>query len=187
MNKLTLYKESIVNSYGQVFFSNHPWFGYLLLLASFLNLFIGFSGLLAGVISVLLADWMGFNKELLRSGLYTFNSIMVGFIVGAFFKFNIPFFGILILGAVFTTLISVWLSAFFSAYFIPFLSIPFILGVWTVLLGAGGFRAFELSERGIYQINELYSFWGEDIGAFLYNVSLIKFPLLIDVYLKCLQ
>jgi urea transporter/murein DD-endopeptidase MepM/ murein hydrolase activator NlpD len=186
MNKLKLYKEAIINSYGQVFFSNHAWFGYLLLLASFLNPFIGFSGLLAGIISVLLVDWMGFNKELLRSGLYTFNSIMVGFIVGAFFKFNIPFFGILILGTVFTTLISVWLSAFFSNYLIPFLSIPFILGVWTVLLGAGGFRAFELSERGIYTINELYSFWGPNIGAFLYDVSLIKFPLLIDVYLKSL-
>lgn len=186
MKQLTLYKEAIVNSYGQVFFSNHAWFGYLLLIASFLNPYIGFSGLLAGLISVLLSDWMGFNKDFLRSGLYTFNSIMVGFIVGAFFKFNIPFFGILVLGAVFTTLISVWLSAFFGAYGIPFLSIPFILGVWTVLLGAGGFRAFELSERGIYTINELYSFWGEDIGAFLYDASLIKFPLLIDVYLKSL-
>jgi len=186
MNKLKLYKDSIVNSYGQVFFSNHAWFGYLLLLASFLNPFIGFSGLLAGIISVLLCDWMGFNKELLKSGLYTFNSIMVGFIVGAYFQFNVPFFGILILGAVFTTLISVWLSAFFSSYRIPFLSIPFILGVWTVLLGANGFRAFVPSERGIFTINELYSFWGPSIGAFMYEVSLIKSPLLIDVYLKSL-
>lgn len=184
--KLKLYQEALVNSYGQVFFSNHKWFGYLLLLASFLNPFIGFSGLLAGVIAVLVADWMGFNKEVLKSGLYTFNSIMVGFIVAAFFKFNVPFFGILILGSIFTLLISVWLAGFFYAYKIPFLSIPFLLGVWTVLLGSGGFRAFELSERGIFTINELYSFWGEDIGAFIYGSMQVKFPLLIDVYLKSL-
>ena len=185
-SRLNTYHEAIVNSYGQVFFSNHKWFGYLLLLASFLNPFIGFSGLLAGIIAVVIADWMGFNKEVLKSGLYTFNSIMVGFIVGAFFKFNVPFFGILLLGSIFTMLMSVWLAGFFAAYRIPFLSLPFILGVWTVLLGAGGFRAFELSERGIFTINELYSFWGEDLGAFIYSSMQIKFPLLIDVYLKSL-
>ncbi|MFT6746032.1 MAG: urea transporter/murein DD-endopeptidase MepM/ murein hydrolase activator NlpD [Glaciecola sp.] len=186
MKKLTLYKEAIVNSYGQVFFSNHAWFGYLLLLASFINPYVGFSGLLAGIISVLLVDWMGFNKELLRSGLYTFNTIMVGFIVGAFFEFNEAFFGILFLGSVFTTLISVWLSAFFSAYLIPFLSLPFILGVWTVLLGAKGFRAIKLSERDIFIINDLKRFWGDEIGQFIYDMTLIRFPLLIDIYLKSL-
>ena len=59
-----------------------------------------------------------------------------------------------------------------------------MLGVWAILLGARGFKAIELSERGIYAINDLYSFWGPDMAKFMQEMALLKFPLLIDVYLK---
>ena len=184
--KLLLYRDGIVNSYGQIFFSNHKWFGYLLLLASFIDPYIGVSGFIAAASSVIFADWMGYNKEAIRSALYSYNSILVGFTIGVFFQFNYAFFGILLLGSLFTMLISVWLSAFFSSYRIPFLSLPFMLGVWVVLMGARGFKAIELSERGIFAINEIYSFWGKDLGDLILEITSIKFPLLIDVYLKSL-
>ncbi|NBX88460.1 MAG: TRAP transporter large permease subunit, partial [Bacteroidetes bacterium] len=176
----------IVNSYGQIFFSNHKWFGYLLLLASFIDPYIGISGFIAAASSVIFADWMGYNKGAIRSALYSYNSILVGFTIGVFFQFNLAFFGILLLGSLFTMLISVWLAAFFSSYRIPFLSLPFMLGVWAVLLGAKGFQAIELSERGIFAINEVYSFWGKELGDVILQITAFKLPLLIDVYLKSL-
>ncbi len=184
--KLLLYRDGIVNSYGQIFFSNHKWFGYLLLLASFIDPYIGISGFIAAASSVVFADWMGYNKEAIRSALYSYNSILVGFTIGVFFQFNLAFFGILLLGSLFTMLISVWLAAFFSSYRIPFLSLPFMLGVWAVLLGARGFQAIELSERGIFAINEVYSFWGKELGDVILQITAFKLPLLIDVYLKSL-
>ncbi len=186
MFKLKLYHNGIVNSYGQIFFSNHQWFGYLLLLASFVDPYIGICGLIAAAVSVVFADWMGYNHESIRSGLYSYNSILVGFTIGVFYQFNFAFFGLLILGSFFTMLISVWLAAFFSSYRIPFLSLPFLLGVWAVMMGARGFNAVELSERGIFTINELYSFWGPEMGKLMADIHAIKFPLLIDVYLKSL-
>jgi len=181
---MKFYRDSIVNSYAQIFFSNHKWLAYLLLLASFIDPYLGVSGLIAAVASVFFAKWMGFNKESIRSGMYSYNSILVGFTIGVFYKFSLPFFGILLLASLLTMLITVCLSAFVAAYRIPFLSLPFMFGVWSILLGARGFKAIELSERGIYAINDLYSFWGPDMAKFMQEMALLKFPLLIDVYLK---
>ena len=181
---MKFYRDSIVNSYAQIFFSNHKWLAYLLLLASFIDPYLGVSGLIAAAASVFFAKWMGFNQESIRSGMYSYNSILVGFMIGVFYKFSLPFFGILLLASLLTMLITVCLSAFVAAYRIPFLSLPFMLGVWAILLGARGFKAIELSERGIYAINDLYSFWGPDMAKFMQEMALLKFPLLIDVYLK---
>lgn len=181
---MKFYRDSIVNSYAQIFFSNHKWLAYLLLLASFIDPYLGVSGLIAAAASVFFAKWMGFNQESIRSGMYSYNSILVGFTIGVFYKFSLPFFGILLLASLLTMLITVCLSAFVAAYRIPFLSLPFMLGVWAILLGARGFKAIELSERGIYAINDLYSFWGPDMAKFMQEMALLKFPLLIDVYLK---
>ena len=181
---MKFYRDSIVNSYAQIFFSNHKWLAYLLLLASFIDPYLGVSGLIAAAASVFFAKWMGFNQESIRSGMYSYNSILVGFTIGVFYKFSLPFFGILLLASLLIMLITVCLSAFVAAYRIPFLSLPFMLGVWAILLGARGFKAIELSERGIYAINDLYSFWGPDMAKFMQEMALLKFPLLIDVYLK---
>jgi urea transporter/murein DD-endopeptidase MepM/ murein hydrolase activator NlpD len=184
--KIKFYWEALINSYGQIFFSNHKWFGYLLLLASLINPYVGFAGVIAGLSAIFTADIIGFNKDAIHSGLYSFNAIMVGFIIGLFYKLNLPSVGILILISILTTFISVWLASFFAAYAVPILSIPFILGVWTVLLGTNDFKSVELSERGIYALNELYAFWGEDLGQLIYTISEYKLPLLVDVYLKSL-
>ena len=184
--KLKYYWEALINSYGQIFFSNHKWFGYLLLLASLVNPSVGIAGLIAGAVAVITCDIMGFNETHIRSGLYSFNAIMVGFIIGLFYKLNLPSIGILILTSILTTFISIWLSAVFSAYAVPFLGIPFILGVWTVLMGVGAFKAVELSERGIYALNDMYSIWGPEWGKWMYELSQFKLPLLMDVYLKSL-
>jgi urea transporter/murein DD-endopeptidase MepM/ murein hydrolase activator NlpD len=184
--KIQFYWEALINSYSQIFFSNHKWFGYLLLLASLVNPYVGIAGILAGLIAIIVSDIIGFNEETIRSGLYSFNSIMVGFIIGLFYKLSFPTVGFLILASIFTAFFSVWLKSFFSAYAIPILGIPFVLGVWTVLLGANEFKAIELSEKGIYTVNEFYVFWGEELGLLIYNISLFKLPLLIDVYLKSL-
>ena len=183
---MKFYRDSIVNSYAQIFFSNHKWFAYLLLIASFIDPYLGISGLIAASASVFFAKWMGFNKETIQSGVYSYNSILVGFTIAVFYKMSLPFFGILLLASFLTMLLTVALTAFFSAYKIPFLSFPFILGVWMVLLGSRGFKAIELSERGIYAINDLYSFWGPDMAEMMQKLAEVKFPLLMDVYLKSL-
>ncbi len=185
---MKFYRDSIVNSYAQIFFSNHKWFAYLLLIASFIDPYLGLSGLIAATASVFFAKWMGFNKETIRTGMYSYNSILVGFTIAVFYKMSLPFFGLLLLASLLTMLLTVCLSAFVSSYKIPFLSLPFMFSVWAILksVGGHGFKAVEWSERGIYSINEYYSFWGPEMGEFMKNLAEVKFPLLIDVYLKSL-
>ncbi|MFM7021862.1 MAG: urea transporter [Flavobacteriales bacterium] len=183
---MKLYTDGIVNSYAQIFFSNHKWFAYLLLLASFIDPYLGLSGLICATASVFFAKWMGFNLENIRSGMYSYNSILVGFAIGVTYEYNLPFFGILLLASLLTMLLTVWLSSLLAVYKVPFLSLPFMLGIWTIFLGAKGFNAIQYSQDGIYTINDLYSVWGPDMAKVIQDLSAIKLPLLIDIYLKSL-
>jgi urea transporter/murein DD-endopeptidase MepM/ murein hydrolase activator NlpD len=124
----------MLNSYSQVFFSNNPWFAVLLLLASFTDPFVGLSGLLSVLISVLAARLFGLDPAHIRSGIFSFNSLLSGFAVGAVFHFN---GWILVAASLLTLLLSAWISGITLRHKLPFLSLPFILASWILFLNSG--------------------------------------------------
>ena len=147
------YSHSVINSYSQIFFSDNRWFGILLLLASFIDPYTGVSGLLAVLITALFTKWFGFNGEQMRSGAYGFNSLLVGLLLGVHFKLNLPFFLILVLVSLLTLLATVSIASLTAKHKIPFLSLPFLLVAWIILLSARNYSALGLSERGIFTAN----------------------------------
>lgn len=180
------YYDSIVNSYGQIFFSNRKTFAILLLIASFADPVIGLCGLCSLLISVILAHGLGLNAEVIRSGAYSYNSLMTGFVLGVYYQLNVSLFVVLLFGSGLTLLLTVWMSSWLYSKRLPYLSIPFILGVWIILLGARSFATLELSERGVYVLNEV-SGYGE--GWFLRMTDYIRsvrLPFFLDVYFKSL-
>ena len=92
------YRDSILKTYGQVFFSDHPGFSALLLAVSFLNPYAGGSGLLAVIFTVVVAQWLGLNPGITRTGLYSYNALMLGLVMGIYFQFSLAFFAVLLLG-----------------------------------------------------------------------------------------
>ncbi len=180
------YYEGSINSYSQIFFSDNKRFAWLLLLASFVDPFAGLSGLLAVLISILFSRWFGFNPALTRNGTYGYNSLMMGMVMGIFYQFNPEFFLFLVLVSVLTLLITVSVSALTSRHGIPFLSIPFMIGIWLVILSARNYGALHLSERGIYTYNELWSWGGPRLVKFYNDINTIPIPRFIEVYLKSL-
>ncbi len=183
---LSDYGSGILGSYSQVFFSDNKWFALLLLLASFSDPITGSGGLLSALAALLFANWMGYNPYLVKNGTYSYNSLLVGLTMAVFFKFSIAFFVILLLISFFTLLLTIWLSSVTSAYRVPFLSLPFILGVWTLLLSARSFGALQLSDRGIYTFNELWNLGGATLVGLYVKINSFSVPLLIEVYLKSL-
>ncbi len=153
--------EGFRNSYTQVFFSVNPWFALLLILVSFMDLYAGISGALMVMISNLLARSMGFNDWLIRKGYYGYNSLLVGLGFGLTFDPGSVFFLLIPVAALLTFLFTVAFQGFFYKYALPYLSIPFLLVIWILMLSAGQFSELGLSVRGIYTINELYALGGK--------------------------
>jgi urea transporter/murein DD-endopeptidase MepM/ murein hydrolase activator NlpD len=178
--------EAITNSYAQLFFSNNSIFALLLLLATFINPFSGFSGLMSLCIALLTAKWLQLPEAPIRNGIYSFNSLLTGLVLGMYFEYTISFWMLLILGSVFTLLVSVWLARIFYTAQLPILALPFISGIWILLLSIRRFDTPELTERGIYAFNELYAIGGMPFVRMYEWMQSQPLPAFWDMYLKSL-
>jgi urea transporter len=152
--------EGVLNSYSQIFFSKNKWFALILLTVTFFDWLAGLSGLFAVVSVNALALAMGYNSFKIREGLYGFNSLLVGLGLGIYYQPGIAFFILLVFASLFTLFLTIWLENHFGKYGLPFLAWPFLFGIWMVSLASRQFTALEVSERGLYMINDMYGYGG---------------------------
>ena len=108
--QVLFWKDGILNSYSQIFFSTNQVFGVILILITFLDPFLGLSGLTAVIISNALAFWFGFDQSLIRRGDYSFNSLLVGLGLAAFYDPGLAFYVLVVNAA----LITFFLTLLFS-------------------------------------------------------------------------
>jgi urea transporter/murein DD-endopeptidase MepM/ murein hydrolase activator NlpD len=178
--------EGLLHSYSQIFFSLDKVFAVILLLCSFIDPYVGVSAIVAGLIAILAAYLLGFDHKNIREGMYSFNSVMVGMVMAVYYDMNMPFLLLLVLMSVFTLFFTLAINAQLSKYGLPIMSIPFLFGVWTVLLVGREFGGLHLTERGIYTINELWSYGGENLVMAYEFIDNLPIPDIIDVYLRSL-
>jgi urea transporter len=183
---IAFWLESIIHSYTQVFFSKNKVLGALLIITTFFDLSLGLTGLLAVIISNILALILGFDSKYISEGSYGFNGLLVGLGLGLFYEPNTAFFVLLVVAMLITVLVTIASSGVLAKYGLPYLSLPFLIGIWTILLASRGFEALGLSQKGVYLLNELYAsgeVWLVDTYQW-FNASNIPLPILI--YLKSL-
>ncbi|MBC8486463.1 MAG: urea transporter [Bacteroidetes bacterium] len=152
--------NSILNSYTQIFFSNSKVFGIILLIVSFFDLNAGISGLIAVLSSNITAYLVGFNRFNIKSGYYGFNSLLVGLGLGIYYQMGMEFLLVLLFASILTLFVTILLEGVIGKYGLPFLSLSFLFGIWTVTLASREFTALAISERGIFMANELFSIGG---------------------------
>jgi len=157
---ILLFLKGIQNSYGQVFFSDNRVFAIIIFLVSFIDLYAGLLGLLSVLTTNLAGVLIGFDRKLISRGYYGFNSLLVGLGLGVYFQPCLLLILIVCLAAVMTLLISVSLQGVIGKYALPFLSIPFLLAIWTMTIATKEFSVLGISERGIYTLNDLYILGG---------------------------
>jgi len=148
--------EGLINSYSQVFFSNSKVLAYFLLFISFFDIGAGLSGIIAIAIGQVTALLFNFNHELIRNGTYTYNALMVGMAIGIFYDFNLSFFILLVVASILTFFITIWFLTNLGKRGLPFLSIPFLLTVWIIILGADNFTALELHQKETLSLARYY-------------------------------
>jgi urea transporter/murein DD-endopeptidase MepM/ murein hydrolase activator NlpD len=174
--------RSILFSYSQVFFSAHKTFGIILLVFSFVDFYTGLFGLLSVVTTTFMARWMGFDKFKIQQGYYGFNSLLVGLGMGIYFQPGLLLLLLVIIASVLTLFISVSFEGIIGKYGLPYLSLPFVLSLWVLMLASREFHALGLSQRGIYTLNDLYLLGGPSL-VWLYEWwAQIPFPATIRSY-----
>ncbi len=183
---LPAFADSVINSYSQVFFSKDRIFAFLIVLVSFFDFYAGISGLIAVTATNLTAIAIGFNRYNIRSGFYGFNSLLVALGLGMYYEFNAEFLLVLLFASLFTLLVSIMLEGVIGKYGLPYLSIPFLFGIWMVLLAAREYTSLEISQRGIYTLNEMYALGGKwlvSLHEWLYSLPL---PDIVVLYFRSL-
>ncbi len=177
---------SVINSYAQVFFSHNKTLALLLIIVSFFDVYAGLGGMIAVVVSNLTAYLMGFNRFNIKAGYYGFNSLLVGLGVGLFYQPSAEFFIFLFFVSILTLFITVSLEGVIGKYGLPYLSISFVLGIWMVTLAARQFSSLEISERGIYTLNEMYMMGGISMVKLYEWFNLLPLHESIKIYFRSL-
>ncbi|MCY1635977.1 urea transporter [Marinifilum sp. D737] len=183
---ILFFGEAILNSYAQVFFSRNKAFALLLLLVSFFDLWAGIFGLISIVTANVIAFIMGFPSVYIKDGTYGFNSLLVGLGIGLYFQPGIEITLLVVLSSVLTLFISLFLQGVFAKYALPFLSIPFLLGLWMIMMASSDFASLGISERGIYEANEFYEIGGQSLVNLYHSIQSYALFDSISIFLKSL-
>jgi urea transporter len=181
-----LYLTAVANSYSMVFFSLDKWFAAVVLLLTFLDPVVGLTGLIAVLVVNALALWLGMNQEMVRLGDYGFNALLVGLGLGAFYQLNAPLIALVVFAAVITFFLTVLSLGVLTKYGLSYLSLPFVLALWTLMLASRSFEALGVSERGVYLLNELYSVGDHYLVNTYHYFNELSIPLALKTYFRSL-
>ncbi|MBC6108904.1 urea transporter [Pedobacter fastidiosus] len=149
------YLHAGLNSYAILFFSQNKILGALLFVVSMFSLTAGISGLICVIFSIALVTILGFDREEIKLGLYSFNSLLLGIGFGTFYNFNYAFWFWLFASTLLCIMLSVNIKALLGKYALPTLSVPFIITFWLVLVAVNGYAGMGLMQKSSYVIFEL--------------------------------
>ena len=185
-NRIKPVTESVFNAYSEVFFSDSKLFGAILFAITFLDWHMG----LAGLVSILTANgfaaFMGFDQYLIRRGYFGFNALLSGLGLAMYYEPGPVLALIIVIAALFSLFITLGLKGFLGGYGLPYLSLPFIISLWIIILASSDFVNLGLNERGIYTLNEIYSKGGVRLINFYEWIENLSMPDSIKIYLRSL-
>jgi urea transporter/murein DD-endopeptidase MepM/ murein hydrolase activator NlpD len=190
MSEATLFLNRIFrstfNSYTMVFFSKNRWFGMILFVVSFFDLYAGIAGLLSILTANVIAWMLGLNRSAIVSGFYGFNALLVGLGLGMAFQPQPQFYLLLVFTALATLFITLAFEGVLGKYGLPYLTFPFLVSLWIATLAARSYSSLLQGESDIYTLNTIYE-RGGPIVVHIYNwFGEVDWPIAIKTYFKSL-
>ncbi len=180
-------RDTLLNSYAMLFFSNDRPFAVAVMLLSFLNPYAGIGGLVALVVGITSTRLIGFSSEQARSGLYTYSTLLTGLGMGTFYEWSTGYWILLALAALFSVIVSAVFIARMGRFGLPALSLGFIATLWLVILSAGAFSSIGLTERNIYWLNEMYAVGGSDVLRFVERFESLEIPRFLSGFFRSMS
>lgn len=181
------WRDTILNSYSQIFFSLNKVLALIIILVTFISPFLGICGLSAVILSNLLAKTFHFNNHLIREGMYGFNALLLGLVLGFEYQFNIPFIFVFVSAIILLLFFTSIVQQIFAKYKLPYLTIPFLLTYWLVYLAAGSFHFMVMQEDYIYVLNYKATNSLSPIYQFAHIMDEWQIPVFIKSYFKTLS
>ncbi len=159
----------------------------MLLVVSFFNPYAGLAGFVAVLVSVGLSYFTGLNKAFIERGTYSYNALIIGLGMGAFYNLSIAFFTLLVVVSIFSVVLSVVFQNKLGKTGLPFLTIPFVICFWIVLLVTKSIEAIPFTQRNIYWINNVYEVGNSGIVQFLLFFDRLEMPFLVSTFFRALS
>jgi len=178
---------AVMNSYSIIFFFNNKLLAGCILLITFFNFYAGLSGLLAVLVTVLIANSMGLDKATLKAGLYSFNALLTGIGMGTFFDPSLIYFCLLLIASLISLLLSVTIGGNLFKHGLPFLSIPFVITFWLILLPSSQFENLGLTQRSIYWMNNVYAIGGNSLLNVIHSLDTLPVNNMVGIYLRSIS
>jgi urea transporter len=160
---ISSFLQGLIRSYSQIFFSESYWFAIPMVIVSFLDISAGFCGFLSVMTATLAASLLKFDRLTTTKGYYGFNSLLVGLGLGYYFELTLIIIVIAIFSGFFTLLVTIVLQGVLGKYYLPYLSIPFVLSMWIVISAGGMLSGTEDNQSGVYLLNKLFSIGGHPL------------------------
>lgn len=177
----------VLNSYSIIFFLDNKMLAGTIMFVSFFNFWAGLSGLISVILSLLIGYCMHLDKELLRKGIYSFNALLVGIGMGTFFDPGIVYFSLLALAVLLSLFLSVTMGGQLFKRNLAFLSIPFVITFWFVVLPSSHFENLGLTQRSIFWMNEMYAKGGNSLLQVYQTIDSLQINRLLDIYLRSIS
>ncbi|MBF9219764.1 urea transporter [Hymenobacter ruricola] len=178
--------RAVLHSYAMLFFSQHRGFAAVLLLVTFSHPAAGVAGLAGAALAVAGARLAGFNREWTDAGAYSFNSLLTGLALASCYAPGWALAGLVAVGAALALLLSVALGGWLGGRGLPFLSLPFLLTTWLLLLGSGPLLHLAAAEGSVYWLNDVYAVGGPRLVGLAQWVADWPWPPLLATYLRAL-
>jgi urea transporter len=178
--------KSLLNSYTQIFFSDNRIFAVILILVTFFDWVAGLSGVLCVVLTNVMAYVIGFNRKNIISGFYGFNSLLTGLALGSYYQLNSQFLLILVFASMLALFFTLMMEGVIGKYGLPFLSIPFLVAVWILILATRQFTNLSISQRGIFIMNDLFSMGGQPLVNIYVWFEKLNLPIYWVIYFRSL-
>ena len=183
---LTFWVQSTLHSYSLIFFSLNNVFAATILLVTFFNPGVGLAGLLAVVLTNLLALISGFNKNEIGKGFFGFNALFLGLALGYEYKYNSTFLLFFVTGILMLIMITAWLNGFFSKHYLPFLSFPFLITYWILSVASGNLSNLLVDEQHVYTLNDIAIQQRSFIYYIAHCMDQVALPDLLSHYFRTL-
>lgn len=184
MKQAVIFIGGIVRSYSQVFFADNISFAFILLIVSFFNPATGLAGFISVFTANIISSQVGFYKREIENGLFGFNSLLVGLGIGYFFTPGIETYLIVVAASILTLLFVTLFKGILYKYGLPYLSLPFLFGIWTIMIASESFDSLGISQKGIYNLNQIYGLGGAKLVNFYEWISNIPLNESLKIYLK---
>ncbi|MGH2567293.1 MAG: urea transporter, partial [Bacteroidota bacterium] len=170
--------DSTLRSYSVVFFSQKNLFGFLILLATFVEPVKGAFGLLGLFCANGVASVVGYERSAIRKGYYGFNAMLVGLALSYFYAPTMNLLVVTVLSSFLVTFLTAGLQHVLWYYLrLPAMSLPFVLVFSVAITASLGFGKLEIAAPAVtadFLRLPLVELFLKSLGSVFFQVNIIS-------------